>query len=104
MKLARLDNHFCRISRSLLLGSFSHYGATGPPYWTFAYPLPPWRANTTLEGVDLRHNAITHIGLTALVEALEASRGIGVFKVQGNPAAASTELLERLRAAVAHVE
>ena len=62
------------------------------------------RANTTLEGVDLRHNAITHIGLTELVEALEASRGIGVFKVKGNPAAASTELLERLRAAVAHVE
>ena len=32
----------------LPFGSFSHYGATGPPYWAFAYPLAPWLANNTV--------------------------------------------------------
>ena len=46
-RLRSLDNHACRLPGNVLLGSFSHYGATGPPYWVFAYPLAPWLANTT---------------------------------------------------------
>ena len=43
-----LDNHFCRLPGQIAFGSFSHYGATGPPYWAYAYPLVPWLAKTTL--------------------------------------------------------
>ena len=35
----------------MALGNFSHYGATGPPYWAYAYPLAPWLRQTTLEHV-----------------------------------------------------
>lgn len=47
-RLRSLDNHACGLTRGLTLGSFSHYGATGPPYWVFAYPLPPWLSDTSL--------------------------------------------------------
>lgn len=33
----------------LALGSFSHYGATGPPYWAYAYPLAPWLQDSSAE-------------------------------------------------------
>ena len=54
-RLRSLDNHVCDLPadagterrEQLVLGSFSHYGVTGPPYWAFAYPLPPWLSNTT---------------------------------------------------------
>lgn len=46
-RLRSLDNHACRLPGGVAFGSFSHYGATGPPYWAFAYPLAPWLANTT---------------------------------------------------------
>lgn len=47
-RLRSLDNHACRLPGKFVLGSFSHYGATGPPYWVFAYPLAPWLSNTSL--------------------------------------------------------
>lgn len=47
-RLRSLDNHACSLASNLILASFSHYGATGPPYWVFAYPLAPWLANTTI--------------------------------------------------------
>ena len=50
-RLSSLDNHYCSLPGergTITLGSFSHYGATGPPYWAFAYPLAPWLAETTL--------------------------------------------------------
>ena len=47
-RLRSLDNHVCRLPGNLAFGSFSHYGATGPPYWVFAYPLAPWLANNTI--------------------------------------------------------
>jgi hypothetical protein len=47
-RLRSLDNHACRLPGNVLLGSFSHYGVTGPPYWAFAYPLAPWLAETTV--------------------------------------------------------
>ena len=47
-RLRSLDNHVCRLPGSVTFASFSHYGATGPPYWVFAYPLAPWLANTSL--------------------------------------------------------
>ena len=60
-RLRSMDNHACRLlsKRSgsdsgkrgglgLPFGSFSHYGATGPPYWAFAYPLAPWLARTSV--------------------------------------------------------
>jgi hypothetical protein len=46
-RLRSLDNHACRLPGRIALGSFSHYGVLGPPYWAFAYPLPPWLGNTT---------------------------------------------------------
>ena len=54
-RLRSLDNHVCDLPAGagterrehLVFGSFSHYGVTGPPYWAFAYPLPPWLSNTT---------------------------------------------------------
>lgn len=42
------DNHACELPGEVTLGSFSHYGVTGPPYWTMAYPLAPWLADSTL--------------------------------------------------------
>ena len=42
-RLRSLDNHACKLPGNFVLGSFSHYGATGPPYWVFAYPLAPWQ-------------------------------------------------------------
>ncbi len=60
-RLTSLDNHRCtlrpnasRHGAGVALGSFSHYGATGPPYWAYAYPLAPWLGQTTLEQV--RHD------------------------------------------------
>ena len=47
-RLRSLDNHACKLPGNITFGSFSHYGATGPPYWVFAYPLAPWLANTTV--------------------------------------------------------
>ena len=47
-RLRSLDNHVCRLRSDIVLGSFSHYGVAGPPYWVFAYPLAPWLANTSL--------------------------------------------------------
>ena len=47
-RLRSLDNHACTLPGNLLLGSFSHYGATGPPYWVFAYPLAPWLRNSSV--------------------------------------------------------
>ena len=63
------DYHMCRLlaneteggsrtGRSALelpIGSFSHYGVTGPPYWDYAYPLYRWLANNTFD--QLRLNA-----------------------------------------------
>lgn len=46
-RLRSLDNHACRLAADITLGSFSHYGVAGPPYWVFAYPLPPWLADNT---------------------------------------------------------
>ena len=46
-RLRSLDNHACVLPGRLHLGSFSHYGVTGPPYWAFALPLAPWIANST---------------------------------------------------------
>ena len=46
-RLRSLDNHACTLPGGLVFGSFSHYGATGPPYWVFAYPLAPWLRNTS---------------------------------------------------------
>jgi len=47
-KLRSMDHHACQLlSDGLTLGGFAHYGATGPPYWSFAYPLAPWLAPTT---------------------------------------------------------
>ena len=46
-RLRSLDNHACHLNSETVLASFSHYGATGPPYWVFAYPLAPWLSNTT---------------------------------------------------------
>lgn len=58
-RLRSLDNHACRLLRhspggglGLPIGSFSHFGVTGPPYWAFAYPLPTWLANTTVGQVE----------------------------------------------------
>ena len=31
-RLRSLDNHACKLPGNVALGSFSHYGATGPPY------------------------------------------------------------------------
>lgn len=62
-RLRSLDNHYCRLLRGsgwsgrgrgdlgLPLGTFSHYGADGPPYWAFAYPLAPWLGNTSVAQV-----------------------------------------------------
>lgn len=49
-KLRSQDHHVCNLQPKgkLPLGAFAHYGATGPPYWSFAYPLAPWLANNTL--------------------------------------------------------
>ena len=47
-RLRSLDNHACRLRRGLTLGSFSHYGVAGPPYWVFAYPLAPWLSDTSV--------------------------------------------------------
>ena len=47
-RLRSLDNHHCTLPGNFRLGSFSHYGATGPPYWVFAYPLAPWLSNHTV--------------------------------------------------------
>jgi hypothetical protein len=46
-RLRSLDNHVCNLPGGVVLGSFSHYGVAGPPYWVFAYPLAPWLANST---------------------------------------------------------
>lgn len=52
------DHHGCRLLEGrgggLPIGYFAHYGITGPPYWTFAYPLPPWINYTT--GGQVQHN------------------------------------------------
>lgn len=59
-RLHSLDNHRCWLLRGdgggsrLPIGSFSHYGATGPPYWVYAYPLAPWLGNTSV--VQVREN------------------------------------------------
>lgn len=34
------------------MGSFTHFGATGPPYWAAASPPAPWVANTTQGQID----------------------------------------------------
>ena len=59
-RLRSLDNHVCQLPLAtanetaserpdhFVLGSFSHYGVAGPPYWVFAYPLPPWLSDTSL--------------------------------------------------------
>ena len=47
-KLRSADHHHCHLTKGLTLGAFAHYGVTGPPYWSFAYPLAPWLAQTTL--------------------------------------------------------
>jgi len=53
-RLRSLDNHLCELragsgtSGRVVLGSFSHFGVTGPPYWAYAYPMPPWLSNTSL--------------------------------------------------------
>ena len=75
-RLRSLDNHYCRLLRGsswarggdreqanstgntqreantaelgLPLGTFSHYGVDGPPYWSFAYPLAPWLGKTSV--------------------------------------------------------
>lgn len=56
-RLRSLDNHACSLAGNVSFGSFSHYGATGPPYWAYAYPLSPWLANTTAGQVrdDMPH-------------------------------------------------
>lgn len=62
-RLRSLDNHACRLPANFTLGSFSHYGATGPPYWVFAYPLAPWLAPDSLGMVQRdvpRFRALTH--------------------------------------------
>ena len=49
------DHHFCRLVDDLLepgslglpLGSLHHYGMSGEPLWTHAYPRPPWLGLTT---------------------------------------------------------
>ena len=52
-RLRSLDNHVCHMPAGIagggqfVLGSFSHYGVTGPPYWAFAYPLPPWLSGSS---------------------------------------------------------
>ena len=51
--LARIEAGMKRAA-GVALGNFSHYGATGPPYWAYAYPLAPWLGQTTLEQV--RHD------------------------------------------------
>ena len=75
-RLRSLDNHYCRLLRGsswarggdreqanstgntqreantaelgLPLGTFSHYGVDGPPYWSYAYPLAPWLGKTSV--------------------------------------------------------
>ncbi|KAL1495570.1 hypothetical protein AB1Y20_016931 [Prymnesium parvum] len=56
-RLRSMDNHACRLlgrrnGLGLPIGSFSHYGATGPPYWAYAYPLAPWLGSTSVEQVE----------------------------------------------------
>ena len=55
-RLRSLDNHYCRLlghgrGHGLPLGTFSHYGVDGPPYWAYAYPLAPWLGNTSIQQV-----------------------------------------------------
>ena len=64
-KLRSMDHHTCKLlSDGLTLGGFAHYGATGPPYWSFAYPLVPWLAPTTRGQIrhDMSVAFVTHVG------------------------------------------
>lgn len=49
-RLRSPENHACEARMQgqggFVIGSFSHFGITGPPYWEFAYPLPPWLSST----------------------------------------------------------
>jgi len=51
-RLRSHDQHACRLPTGpggdgVMLGIFAHYGVTGPPYWSYAYPLAPWLGSTT---------------------------------------------------------
>ena len=62
-KLRSMDHHACQLlSDGLTLGGFAHYGATGPPYWSFAYPLAPWLAPTTRG--QIRHDMLHRVRCT----------------------------------------
>ena len=62
-KLRSMDHHACHLlPDGLTLGGFAHYGATGPPYWSFAYPLVPWLAPTTRG--QIRHDMLHRVCCT----------------------------------------
>ena len=62
-KLRSMDHHTCQLlPDGLKLGGFAHYGATGPPYWSFAYPLAPWLAPTTRG--QIRHDMLHSVRCT----------------------------------------
>lgn len=78
-KLRSKDHHACHLlpGGGLTLGGFAHYGATGPPYWNFAYPLAPWLARTTLGQVrqDMSpmpglHKSAIWVGLALFLSAV----------------------------------